>query len=583
MRPLVAVLLFAATAAVTISGGAFVTNDGPQHRFACAVTTRYHDAATGFDDEYLLNDALTSRGAIDICSALAPHVGLDVAHDAVVLLAVLWSGLGWVLWAGLNGGRRWLGAALYVPLGLQWTIFSGLLPFALGMGLMPFVLLAARTLGTGRLVGVIAVAGLVFVQAQVHVFAAMATGLALCGLWVGTDRSPRGGLGLLLAGMPALLLLGVLLENGDGEPAPPPVVDVAPIWQRAVELYLPGDAVTATLLTATVLMSVGLAWRFGGAVERTLAIMGIAFVIAGALSPRDAFGWQLFSARFLAVGYPMVFASLPWERLTVRLRQGATALTLALAVWHLAWCARQLRGADVELAPLLTAAEMAPSMRGFHWAYVVVAGPPSRAEDAVLHQAPYFHLSQQVAPMLGGSPGFSHDHAETVHHIINPRKGRRWGTPEMPELGANRWRWPEPPADRHRRLAAHFAGLSRFEKLLVAGLPGDRETLELVGYRTDDLGPIDEDRRLLLGTFEGCSVAFHITDPGTTIVEVGFGPDEAVRDLYPVGADGRVTLMRLPCGPVWLRFVDGACAESGSDMAFLFLDDDLVEGTCVSP
>jgi hypothetical protein len=583
LRPVLAVLLVVATAAVTLSAGDFITNDGPQHRFACAVTTRYHDVDTGFDDEYLLNDALTSRGAIDVCTALAPVVGLDAAHAAVVLLAVLWPGLGWMLWAAATGRRRWLWAALFVPLGLQWTIFSGLLPFALGMGFMPFVLAAARTLGTGRLVGAAAVAGLVFVQAQVHVFPAMATGLVLFALWAGTDRSLRGGLGLLFAGVPALVLLGVLLAHGDGGPTPPPVFDVAPPWLRAVALYLPGDAVSAALLIASVLLTVGVAWRFGGTLERTLAVVGVLFVVAGALSPRDAFGWQLFSARFLAVGYPLALASLPWERLPVGLRRVATALALALAVWHLGWCARQVQRADAELAPLLEAAARSPSMRGFHWAYVVVAGPPSRAEDAVLHQAPYFHLSQQVAPLLGGSPGYSHDHDETIHHIINPRKGRRWATPEMPELGASRWRWPEPPDDRHRRLAAHFAGLSRFEKLLVAGLPGDRETLELVGYRTVDLGPIDEDRRLLLGAFEGCSVAFHISDPGTTIIEVGFGPDDAVRDAYPVGADGRVSLLRLPCGPVWLRFVDGACAETGSDMAFLFVEDDLVEGTCVSP
>lgn len=583
MKPLLAAMLVVVTAAVTLSGGAFVTNDGPQHRFACAVTAAYHDAATGFDDEYLLNDALTSRGAIDVCTALAPVIGLDAAHAVVLLLAVLGQGLGWMVWAAVMGRRRWGGTALLVPLGLQWTVFSGLLPFALGMGLMPIVLAAAHAFGTGRVVGAALVAGLVFVQAQTHVFAAMATGLVLFALWIATDRTLRGALGLLLTGLPAMYLLGILLASGEGEPAPPPLFDVVPLWHRAVALYLPGNGVTWALLIAMVLLAVGLAWRFGGAVERTLAVMGVLFIVAGALSPRDAFGWQLFSARFLAVGYPLALAALPWERLPVAPHRGAVAVAASLSIHHLGWCARYLQRADAELAPLLQAATRSPSMRGFHWAYVVVAGPPSRAEDAVLHQAPYFHLSQQVAPLLGGSPGYSHDHDETIHHLINPRKGRRWATPEMPELAANRWRWPEPPEDRHRRLAAHFAGLSRFEKLLVAGLPGDRETLELVGYRTVDLGPIDEDRRLLLGTFEGCSAAFHISDPGTTIIEVGFGPDEAVRDAYPVGADGRVSLLRLPCGPVWLRFVDGGCVETGSDMAFLFLEQDLVEGTCVSP
>ena len=400
--------------------------------------------------------------------------------------------------------RRTPWAVLGFALAFPWTFYMGFLPFVLaaniGLGIIAYAIRREEP----RRTHIFLLSLMLFVDAVMHVGAAVTTGLVL--LLVFLLRAHRGqrlrALGTVaLVGVPAAAVFGgVLLSSsrlaGAGDPW---------VWTPRLEWLaeLPRFAVPGPMPRALVgcgLVMLGLVGglrraRTGEASRGEVAVLAAAtlFIVCALVGPLDLPGWQLVAPRFASVGVPLAVAMLAplWPTRSPRVLLAAiVALTgMSLAITY-DFHRRLSRGCEPALAGLTANVDLS----GFTLplpldSFCGVSSDPKVSE--VPHLAPLFHVGALYAVAHGGFTPYVFGGSSAIHAFRFRSDARlKSGMPPSPParlylaLGGE-----EARSDRAKReyLVARFAeyGTAHDHLLVVGAREEELASILARGYEAD--------------------------------------------------------------------------------------------------
>jgi hypothetical protein len=560
-------LVFAFLLSIALAWSVFVvdflpSNDGPQHAFAGYVKGHHDDPDSGWSDMYRLNDPLTSNGYMDLLVPLEAMVGLEAAHQIVVVFLILCWALAWFVWLRGEVGPGTFAALLAFPCALQWGIWIGLYPFILSSAFIPVVLLVRRRYGLTVPAGISLSLTLLF-AARIHVFGAALAGAVLLGTSLWDLRPLRSTMKIVLIGLPSFLYAVLITTRstmisikGATWDSPYDVIDLF------TEYFLPGPTLMRAAFLLVIVLAVASAVRSERRRHISLA-MGLLLLCIGLILPLDWSGWELIRPRLLPTAFMMIIGSavVPRRFITI-VAIGA----VSFSIWRVSWAADLHRKAADELKAVIEITE-GVDLRGQRWTYVVTDGPPSHVYDDVRLAGSTLHLAQMVAPHIGGAPYFSHDGDATMHHIlVRDERPKTWmGSLHKPEYVRGAW---DPITHRRVRdlhISTYLASLSFLDVVLLYGLPGDAELLKEAGYRVEELKRDQSGHVLVAGRFVGCTWNIHIDGlQEPTVVTMGFALAEDMQDAWIVDVAGELRVDGAPCGPAWFSVEAGCREEHGA-------------------
>jgi hypothetical protein len=210
-------LLLLLTAAAAAWPPYLPTHDGPQHVFGIHAANHLDAAERGWDRWLRPNLAPTNHGFGVIFGPLDAALPWPLAlRAALAAMTLLWLASAWVFAGAVHPERRWLGVLLGGA-AFQWPLYMGFFSFyvATAFGLLVLALAFARSHWDVR--QRVWLAALLFVQAALHVVAAVFTGALVALLaWL---RAPAGARRAELArtaalGAPASLIALALVLAG---------------------------------------------------------------------------------------------------------------------------------------------------------------------------------------------------------------------------------------------------------------------------------------------------------------------------------------------------------------------------------
>jgi hypothetical protein len=560
------------------------THDGPQHIFSLHAASRLADPEAGYDRFLRAGLPITNHGFAALYAPfdlwLPWRTATRVALSGMLLL---WCAGGVALARALHPRRLWLGALL-AGLGFQWSLYMGLFSYyvatALGLGVLAYGV-AARHWGMRQR----AVLGsLLFLQALLHVFPAIATGGLLLSLGLArATRSERPGELLRCAamGLPAGLVALVLLAAAPGQSDLAQAgasAAYAPEWPGLwilAKCFAAGPAWRAwppLLLGLTSAILGWRGWRSRDAQDRGLLTGGGALLAAAVVLPLDAPGWDFFSVRFLPLGAACLLLTLPLERIRA---PGAAVSAAALAVLAIAsalWALDYNRTLAARSAPALAGLEADLRRTGPRLALVMdpLLGRPLEDRAALVpYAAPLLNLGQLYATEQGGFPAYTFAISPVTHHVLVRDDAARAFPPvpdrNFPVLLAREGGAADTPL--RRRLLTYAAAYgAAFEDVILWGHPSDAELLLARGFVADW-----REGGLLLAHFEGCPLALSLDSAGALDEDDLDGPIEVELGWLPLSEPARrfraerdpaagvgpgsrrIPLPGAPCGPVWIR------------------------------
>lgn len=537
------------------------TNDGPQHSFAGYVKNHIDDPGTTWARDYTVNHPLTSNGYMDVFVVLEPVLGLERAHQATITLIILGWALAWFWWIrGETGPGRFV-ALVAFPAALQWMVWIGLYPFMLSSVGIPCVLMVRRRWGLTATV-MVGLALAFVLMARVHIFGAAMAGLALV-LWCALDDRPLASLlKTALVGIPSL---GWVVAVGRASTT---LQSGGTVWdvplnplELFLEFFLPGPIWQQVVFLLLVVVAMGSAVRFGGPRQRAMLGMGLLLVAVGVLMPLDWSSWQLVRPRLIPTGFCLILGA---AVLSSRAAPLVGLAIVAFAIPRFVWAADLNRAAAAEVAPMVSAVE-GLRLDGRQWVYLSTIGDDLPALRRLALASASLHLSQIVAPQLGGTPRFSHDADPSVHHILTRRQARPspWlGSVELPATLQLEWFPERRPRERELHIVSYASALTTVvDTILLYGLEADADAVAQAGYVVERVRTLG-DRGLFLAKWGG-GCTLDLTFDGLeepTVVIVGFGAYYEVRHAEIVSPGEALHLDGVPCGPAWFD-IERECAE----------------------
>lgn len=540
------------------------SNDGPQHTFAGFVKLNSAIARTEWAANYAPNNPLTSNGYMDLFLILEPRVGVELAHQSIILSVLLLWSFGWFFWVRSHVGPYSMLGFIAFPLSLQWIFWVGLYPFLLSSAFIPFVLLVRRRAGLEPSAMAVISVTLVF-MARIHLFGAAMTGVILVFMCLADANRSKAFIRTTLVGLPSIVYTYLIgrnsetLEGGSGAvwDVPYDAVDLF------LEFFLPGPLPMQLAFLALVALAAVAGLRAQGE-HRLLLGTGLTMLVVGLALPIDWSGWELVRPRLLPTAYLLIIGSAVVPR---RFNIAVATAVLMFAGWRFTWVTQLHRAAAEELAPMLKVAE-ALEMRDKRWLYVVADGPTPPAYSDIHLTTGFLHLTQMVAPRSGGMPFFSHDGDKGIHHIIlKERRKRKWlGPVQLPSVVMVAW---SPFISRRLRdlhISSYLSSMAWLDAIAVYGLPADGQTLADAGFAVRKVADSDDGHSLFVGEFVGCTWDLSIEGlREDTVVTIGFGTSTDMQDAFLVDVAGKLRIEDVPCGPSWFSVEAGCIEERTAD------------------
>ncbi len=553
------------------------TNDGPESILAVHMENHYGDPGTIYREVFRPAPQFAGRGFTILFEPLEETLGWQRGLQVALTVDVLVCAWGFVaLVRALEPGRLPL-AFFGFPLALSWSLYMGFFAFVLSGGVGLYLI--AASLGPPSTARRALLAALLLLQAGLHMFPAILTGLVIAALLVA--RAPPGErlreLGrAALIGVPAaaLVLAAFLVARRTAATVPfsgqatflPPAETLA-VWPRTLA---PGPLARALLVTLGIVGCASVACaralrHEATPTDRVLAIGAVLLLVASLVTPRDIPGWQCFSERFVWLGALLAVAAVPVERLPSP--RAARAVSLGCFVGALAWLAltyplhRRLASASADVVAGLSA----PVVRHGLWLPVTLepAGPPmttlGQAEVPLL--APLRHIGALYATVEGGLLPYTFaSNPATWPFALRPDAPSPPPVPDVEHyfalLGA-----PEFQTNRALRHVEEneLATFGMFYEgvLLTGARPDDLALWHRRGYVADW-----EQGSVMVGRFVPCAIDVALRDgaerEGAPLLDVGVGEKVVLRDVArPVlAADDGSRHVRVddgPCGHVWVR------------------------------
>jgi len=585
----------AALVAIAIAGVWCVdylpTHDGPQHIFGIHAATRLHDEQTGYGAFLEAGLPITSHGFALFYMPFDLFLPWKTAIKiAMTLMILLWIGGAAVFVRGVHAERGWLGLALAVA-AFQWNFYMGLFSFYIATGFGLFVLGIAFRIPRWSARQRVLLAGLLFVQALLHLVPALITGAILVILVASrSDRSRwiSEGAKLALMGLPTAcvgLVLSLLDMGGQGAHTN---ADWSHVWPGPwilAKCFIGGPAWRAWPLTGVALAAPAMVLVLGRSrirsEDRALLVAGVLLLIAAVALPLDLRVWDFFSVRFIPMGVCCLVAAIPLERVTDASSKRAIAGAIAVyAAAGMLWAFHYNRDLDERSADALSGLRADLSRQGPRLPIVLdpYLGRPYEDREADMpYFLPLWNLGQLYATSQGGLVPHVFATNAGIHHVLYredweesypaiPEEIRSWGL-----TLAN----PEHRGDGNLRSAlTTYAGTFgvAYQDIILWGRPEDGDLLIHRGYVPDW-----RQGGLLIAHFEGCPLALTlpaaVAREGAVAVELGWYPlRDSARRYRVSAAPGRrepvvVPLGHAPCGAVWLRVrADTGAGEEPSDV-----------------
>jgi hypothetical protein len=335
---IVAALLWGASLVPIWALDYFPGQDTPNHLYAVHVRTHLEEPA--FAAHFAAEEgATTNIGLPRVLSALAPALGLEVAHRLFLSLYLLTFLMGALYLAGSVRRERWPLGLLVYPFAFQWSLTMGFYNFCVTVPVFCFALGLLLRHPAPRLRDLAALLLLNLLGAAFHplfLVCVAAAGVVVVTSW--RDRLRAGlslapAFGLIFVGMGGVVAGGLDWPEG----FPSPLYTVATSFYRFALPIGPGEAPAAAVAFLLLLVpALWTAWRGRGgpadpARRATLVLLLLLFLL-----PERSFGRNHISTRlviFVALLVP-VWADYGW--LLVRRRSflaiaalvslGATAL-----------------------------------------------------------------------------------------------------------------------------------------------------------------------------------------------------------------------------------------------------------------
>jgi hypothetical protein len=543
------------------------TNDGPEAVFAVHMENHFGDPGVIYPDVFVPTSQFAGRGFTVLFEPLEDSLGwqrgLQVALSVMVLLNA------WGLFALVRAvdPRRTALAFLGFPLALSWTLYMGFFAFVISSGVGLLILAFAIGRRGEGVVRRALVAALLLLQAFLHMFGAVLTGVALVTIRVARARKGRRLAEVVkvgLTGVPAALLAvrAVQVAHAGAVDAAfshgfawMPWQELLRVWPRTVA---PGQLPDALVVTLLVLVSAGVAGVRAtkpatSPTDRATAVLAILFLVTSLVAPRDVPGWQLFAERFVGIGLALLLVTLPLERAprhTPALVFAASLLSLLLA-----YPLHQRLAATT--ADALAGTE-APVKRHGIWLPGRLRSTPNPAAAEVPFLGTLIHFDGLYETAQGGLTPYTFA-SNPASWPFSLRDGRI-RPPPVPSVEQS-MTLLSLPAFKHDR------AFREEQESILATFGMFYEGVVLTGARPDDFavwqrrGFVSDWQRgsVMLAHFEPCPI--DVTVPGgasTPLLDVGVGATNILRDSKPseVTADDYRAHLRVaqgPCGVVWVR------------------------------
>jgi hypothetical protein len=567
------------------------THDGPQHIYTIHAANHLDASGTGWSDWFEPNLPLSNYGFTVIFSPLDLWLPWQVATRlALTLMAVAWALGAFFFVRAVQPERSWLGVALGAA-ALQWSLYMGFFSFyaASAFGLFVLAFAFARDSSSARVR--FALAALLFLQALMHVMAALLTGLVVATL-LGFRAAPGRRLRELFytagIGAPAAAVaFAVLWVQSSGADLPAEEIESFALerrpWWTLGKCLLGGPAWRAwplTGLAAVALFATLALRRFALRVEdRALFVAGGAFLAAAALLPLHLPSWHFFSVRFLALGVCALVASLPVERICTRAgRVGLATALAAFAFASTAWALQYNRELAARSEAALAGLAVDLQRDGARLPIVLdplLGRPFDDAQAAMPYAVPLLNLGKLYAVAQGGFVPFAFVSNPALHPLLLRDEARGDVPVEADPRIAVALADPQRARDlalRETVTVSMAARGSRSQDVILWGRPEDADHLLWLGFAPDW-------RRggLAIARFEGCPLRIRFAPSSALgvadVLTLGWYPARDVTHRYDLSRaqrapDGaRVLLVRQSCGGVWLGFEreDIACAGADSE------------------
>jgi len=543
------------------------TNDGPESVFAVHMENHFGDDGVIYPEVFTPAPQFAGRGFTVLFEPLEESLGWERGLQVALSIIVLIYAWGFVALVHAIDPRRAPVAFLGFPLALSWSLYMGFFAFVLSSGVGLLILAFAigdRGAGTARRA---LVASLLLLQAFLHMFGAIVTGVVLATIRVA--RAPRGARfaeisKVALTGLPAAGLVVaavVVARRGAAEAAFSrsfafvPLREALAMWPRTAAPGSLASALAVTVLVVgCVLLGGARVGRAGTSVtDRAVAVLAIAFLLASVFAPRDVPGWQCFAERFVGIGLVLAIVGLPFEQAP----RGAAMIAFAGSLlWVLLAYPLHRRLAAVSADAI---AGLAAPVR-FHRVWLPVKlDPPRAAETAeVPLMEPLWHIGGLYETVLGGLTPYTFAsnpaswpfaiRKDALHPPPVPKIEQSVTLLELPEFQTD-FAFRE----EQENVLATFGMF--YEGIVVTGArPFDLAVWERRGFVADwQRGSV------LVAHFEPCPVDV-ILPRGLPLplLDVGVGSTEVLRNTtappLPVGDDRiRLAAPHGPCGRIWVR------------------------------
>ena len=533
-------------------------HDGPNHIFHAFVENHFVEGGYGAWLEQGLT--FTSMGFHMMFVALESVMPWQTALTvALCLMTLIWSWGFLVMCRALD--RPQIGLLGFAT-ALCWPLYMGLWSYVLASG-FGFWLMALgfqkRSKPPPILLRVAIGAGLL-IQAVMHSFATMTTGLVL--LVTVLSRTPKGRrlketAWLGAVSVPALLIayLTIVAIGSKGFESS---LDLDAVDRVRVlgKTFIGGPWWRAWPPVIAALIGIGLAlrkgaWRVNVAAISAAILIGMAVVLSFHIE-----GWEFFSNRFTAHGVMLGAAALP---LTQRWVAAVVAWFAAASIgWSAAWHVEVVDRTAVAHAAL--EADIA-KRKGPRLAVVLdhSAGLPDHHEWRQAQfpfYKPLFNLGIVYAVEDGGIPSWFFSTISELHPYVVSKQGRRAFPPVHDPVGIL-----EHLGDDKARaeVMSFIASLgSRYDDVILYGEHQDTATLIARGYEADFHQDGPANRSLAIARFRGCPFTVRFAPHPSTaplVVECGYSFEQAPSGKWLVG-DGstrEIEAARCLCGASWYR------------------------------
>lgn len=455
------------------------TADGPQHILGAWAHDRIDDPALDYGAWIMPNWPPSSAAftwLFRLAALWASWKG--AAAFATTGCALLWA-VGFSLVAAARGVDRLAGAVLGAATALGFVFYIGALSFLAGAGLALAAI--AVSLGERGSARSAVVALVLLLAAHAHVYAAVVGGLVIASVALARAPAAATVVRLTFMGAPALVLCLVVLSYGGLPSETSSIGQGVSRWPLMLSGVLGGPLWRSLGIYALTLAAGALALVRGrDVVDRALAVTGFVLVASGLVIPLHAFGWELVGTRAVPMGFAVLVASCPWERLPRRVGLLASVVVIAFSAASLWWSAELHRTVHAQMRDMLSPLdEKLPTVSGYRWP--IITWTPEVAFDAgLLGWNPATNIGQLYAVVQGGWVAEAFAALPSAHSVLlRPRTLPR----PIPKHVLTALPWYT-DADKDRALRDAIQVSRRFpDGIIVVAVPEDLDRWVQAGFQ----------------------------------------------------------------------------------------------------